>query len=123
VLASFGEFFFGASSRATIEPIADAHQDQAIAGVDGVATLWGGARGGRVTVDVLWVRPSVAELNALEAGLASLADGVSRRLVDGRGRVWSECVLEAEPVAGPVQPAAGGGWALRLRAVFRVLRG
>jgi hypothetical protein len=122
VLAGFGDFYFGATSRALIDPIPDAHADMAVPGRDGLATLWGGSRGGRVTIDITWVRATLAELNALEAQLASMADGVGRRLVDGRDRVWDPCVLEAEPMAGAPQPAAGGGWALRVRAVFRVLR-
>ena len=65
---------------------------------------------------------ALTDLNAAESLIQSYADGVSRTLVDPRGRAWPNVIFRGEFIPdsrGPQRTATG--WALPYRAVFRGL--
>jgi hypothetical protein len=117
-----GVNIFGAATQFQHVAHPNAQQINTFFGVTGTQTLYGGGRGRMFLVRGILLGSTLTDLNGAEALFQSYADGISRALVDPRGRSWLNVIYRGEFVPdtrGPYPTA--GGWALPYRAVFHGL--
>jgi hypothetical protein len=114
-----GVNIFGAAVKFQQLTHPNAQQVNTFFGVSGTQTLFGGGRGRTFLIRGILLGATMADLNAAEATFTSYADGVSRTLVDPRGRAWPNVIFRGEFTPDPKGPYPSvGGWALPYRAVF-----
>jgi hypothetical protein len=109
-----GFAIFGDAVNIVHNPHLNAQQLNEFFGVNGVQTLFGGARGRTFLISGVLTAADLPTLNAVEATLLSYADGLPHTLVDNRGRVWLNVIFRGEyqPFEQGPRLLAGGGYAL-----------
>jgi hypothetical protein len=117
-----GTNIFGAAVQLQQVAHPSAQQINSFFGVSGTQSLYGGGRGRVFLIRGILLGSTLQDLNTAESLIQSYADGVTRTLVDPRGRTWSNVIFRGEFVPdsrGPYPTASG--WALPYRAIFHGL--
>ena len=109
-----GSPVFGLATNVVHTPHPNAQQMNEFFGVNGVQTLFGGARGRTFLVSGVLVADDIATINVYEALLLSSADGLPHTLIDNRGRVWENVIFRGEyqPFEQGPRLLANGGYCL-----------
>jgi hypothetical protein len=115
-----GSPIFGIAVNVLHSPHPNVQQMNEFFGVNGVQTLFGGARGRTFMISGVLVGDDISAINSAEAILLSFADGLPHTLVDNRGRVWQNVIFRGEyqPFEQGPRWLAGGGYCLPYKCVM-----
>jgi hypothetical protein len=109
-----GKSVLGEAVHVQLNPHPNAQQMNEFFGINGVQTLFGGARGRTLLISGVLIANDLPDINAAEAALLSFADGLPHTLIDDRGRAFGNVIFKGEYQSFEQGPRllAGGGWCL-----------
>jgi hypothetical protein len=115
-----GQAVFGFATNLRMEPRPNSQQLTEFFGVNGVQTIFGGARGRLFFISGVLAADVVADLNTAEGLLLSFADGLPHIITDNRGRVWPNVIFRGQyqPFDQGPRYLAGGGVCLPYKCVM-----
>ena len=109
-VATYGGLaLFGSAATVHVAAETNARQITGYPGVHGLEVLDLGRRGGTGRIDGIWFFVSPLDLQTTLATWTFLCDGTPRTLIDTKGLIWPQALLDPYRLEGPSSTSAATG--------------